>query len=171
MADHTLDNHYEIVMVRVDDRLIHGQILEAWVPFLEASCIIVANDGVAGDLFRETVLRMAVPSEMEVIIRPIDELSGHYPCSEENGKRTLVLFSSVSDAVRAYESGFHYHRLNIGNVYSENFALTCLPSVLLGAGEIDDLQALMENNVTVELRRVPKERSSDLRKFLKKRKS
>jgi len=61
-----LESIYEIVLVRVDERLIHGQILEAWVPFLKAACIIVANDGVAADFFRETVMRMAVPSETEL---------------------------------------------------------------------------------------------------------
>lgn len=153
--------------MRVDDRLIHGQILEAWVPFLKASCIIVANDVVASDFFRETVMRMAVPSEMEVIIRSVDEFSGKFPYSEENGKRTLVLFSCVSDAVRAFESGFHFHHLNIGNIYCDKCEMTCLPSVLLGAQDIEDLKSLMQNDVTIELRRVPRERSSDLRNFLK----
>jgi len=165
-----VESNYEIVLVRVDDRLIHGQILEAWVPFLKASCIIVANDAVASDFFRETVIRMAVPSEMEVIIKSIDDFSGHIPCSQANGKRTLVLFSCVSDALRAYESGFHFHHLNIGNTYNENCAMMCLPSVLLGDRDIDDLKVLMKDEVTVELRRVPKERSSDLRNFLKMQK-
>jgi len=171
LADNTLESNHEIVLVRVDDRLIHGQILEAWVPFLNVSCIIVANDGVASDFFRETVMRMAVPSEMEVIIKSIEDFSENYRYSQDNGKRTLVLFSCISDAVRAYESGFHFHNLNIGNVYSENCSMMCLPSVLLGAQDIDNLKILMKNDVAIELRRVPKERSSDLRNFLKKQKT
>ncbi len=167
LADHNLYSSHEIVLVRVDDRLIHGQILEAWVPFLKASSIIIANDEVASDFFRETVMRMAVPSDTEVIVRSIDEFSENYPYSQTRGKRTLVLFSCISDAVRAYESGFHFHHLNIGNVYSERCAMTCLPSILLGTRDIDHLKVLMKNDVTVELRRIPRERSSDLRNFLK----
>lgn len=157
--------------MRVDDRLIHGQILEAWVPFLRASCIIVANDGVASDFFRETVMRMAVPSELEVIIQSVKEFSGNFRYSEENGKRTMVLFSSISDAVRAFEAGFRYSHLNIGNQYSDNFEIACLPSILLAAQDIENLKILMKNDVTIELRRVPKERTSDLKNFLKVQKS
>jgi len=167
----TSKSDYEIVLVRVDDRLIHGQILEAWVPFLKAACIIVANDGVAADLFRETVMRMAVPSETEVIIRSISEFSGNYPYAPGRGKRTLVLFSSIADAVRAYETGFRFSKLNIGNVYSENGEVICLPSVMLGSQDMDHLETLIREDVIIELRRVPKERSCDLKKYLKSHKS
>jgi len=167
----TLESIYEIVLVRVDERLMHGQILEAWVPFLKAACIIVANDGVAADFFRETVMRMAVPSETEVIIRSIDEFSGNYPYTLGRGKRTLVLFSCISDAVRAYESGFRFSQLNIGNAYSENGERICLPSVLLCTQDIDHLETLIRDDVTIELRRVPKERSCDFKNYLKTHKS
>jgi len=166
-----LKSNYEIVLVRVDDRLIHGQILEAWVPFLKASCIIVADDGVASDAFRKTVMRMAVPTGTEVIVRSIQEFSGNYSSIPENGKRTLVLFSSISDAVRAYESGFRFHQLNIGNVYSEDSAMMCLPSVLLNTRDIDDLETLIRDDVTIEARRVPRERPCDLKNYLKVHKS
>ena len=58
---------YDIALVRVDNRLVHGQILEAWVPFVKAKCIFVVDDHAASDFFCETVIRMAVPSEIEVI--------------------------------------------------------------------------------------------------------
>lgn len=171
LLNNPLKSNYEIVLVRVDDRLIHGQILEAWVPFLRASCIIVVNDGVAADFFRETVMRMAVPSCTEVIIRSVEDFSGSYPYRLGNGKRTLVLFSSISDAVRAYESGFRFSQLNIGNVYNEDGAKICLPSILLGTQDIDHLEALIRDDVTIELRRVPKERSCNFKSYLKTYKS
>ncbi len=162
-----MESNHEIVLVRVDDRLIHGQILEAWVPFLKVACIIVADDEVASDFFRETVMRMAVPSDTEVIISSIKEFIENHVRSQTNGKRTLVLFSCIADAVSAYESGFRFQQLNIGNVYSDNCSIMCLPSVLLGKQDIKDLKVLMKDEVTIELRRVPKERPCDLRNYLK----
>ncbi len=167
MPTNTLESNREIVFVRVDDRLIHGQILEAWVPFLRVTCIIVANDGVASDYFRETVMRMAVPNDTEIIITSVKEFIKNYPSFQTKGQRTLVLFSCIADAVRAYEAGFRFHQLNIGNVYSENCAMMCLPSVMLGKQDIDDLKFLMNDEVTIEVRRVPKERSCNLRNYLK----
>jgi len=43
----------DIALVRVDSRLVHGQIIEAWVPYLKIRCICVANDEVANDFFRD----------------------------------------------------------------------------------------------------------------------
>jgi PTS system mannose-specific IIB component len=43
----------EIALVRVDNRLVHGQIIEAWVPFIHAGCIVVVDDDVASDFFRK----------------------------------------------------------------------------------------------------------------------
>jgi len=56
----------DIALVRVDSRLVHGQIIEAWVPYLKIRCICVANDEVANDFFRETVMKLAVPQGVEV---------------------------------------------------------------------------------------------------------
>ncbi|MEJ2068454.1 MAG: PTS sugar transporter subunit IIB, partial [Deltaproteobacteria bacterium] len=53
-----------IVLIRVDSRLIHGQILEAWIPFTEAESIVVVNDDVANDLQRRSIMEMAIPSKI-----------------------------------------------------------------------------------------------------------
>ena len=82
-----------IALVRVDSRLVHGQILEAWVPFVKAKCIIVVDDKVAADSFFETVIRMAVPSEIEVIISSVDDFVQNYTFTHGSGKKTIVLFS------------------------------------------------------------------------------
>jgi len=64
--------------VRVDNRLIHGQILEAWVPYVQAACIVVADDDVANDFFRETVIRMAVPRDIEVVITSVADFAKNH---------------------------------------------------------------------------------------------
>ncbi len=63
-----MTQNLNIELVRVDNRLVHGQILESWVPHVKAQCIIVADDAIAGDVLNKTVIRMAVPSEIELII-------------------------------------------------------------------------------------------------------
>jgi mannose/fructose/N-acetylgalactosamine-specific phosphotransferase system component IIB len=140
----------DIALVRVDNRLVHGQILEAWVPFLKASCIVVADDQVASDFFRETVIRMAVPSEVQVVIR------------RGSGPSTIVLFSTVSAAWTAYRLGFRFDKLNIGNIYNEECRLCCTQSVQMSDGDIRDITGLRNAGVQVEFRRVPREKPIDL---------
>ncbi|HUN53983.1 MAG TPA: PTS sugar transporter subunit IIB [Smithella sp.] len=157
-----------IALVRVDSRLVHGQILEAWVPFVKAKCIIVVNDKVAADPFFETVLRMAVPSDIEVIISSVDDFVQHYTYTHGRGKNTIVLFSCVADACEAFRRGFRFDRLNIGNIYNNEYRICCSTSVFLCDDEIQSLEDLLkETGVFVELQRVPKSRAVNIKEALK----
>jgi mannose/fructose/N-acetylgalactosamine-specific phosphotransferase system component IIB len=157
-----LHDSLDIALVRVDNRLVHGQILEAWVPFLNASCIVVADDQVASDFFRETVIRMAVPSEVRVVISGVAEFAENNTFRQGIGPSTIVLFSTVSAAWTAYRHGFRFDKLNIGNIYNEECRLCCTPSVLLSDEDIRDITGLRNAGVQIELRRVPREKPIDL---------
>jgi PTS system mannose-specific IIB component len=157
-----------IVLVRVDSRLVHGQILEAWVPFVKAKCIIVVNDKVAADSFFETVIRMAVPSEIDVIISSVEDFVQNYTYTHGSGKKTIVLFSCVADACDAFRRGFHFDRLNIGNIYNNEYKICCSTSVFLCDDEIKNLEDLLkETGVFVELQTVPKGRAVNIKEALK----
>lgn len=161
----------DIALVRVDNRLVHGQILEAWVPFLRASCIVVVDDQVASDFFQETVIRMAVPREVEVIISGLKEFAEAYPFTQGRGKKTIVLFSTVSAALAVHRLGFRFAKLNIGNVYNENCRLCCTPSVLLSDTDVSDITSLHDEGVQIEVRRVPREKPVDFYDIIQKLKS
>ncbi len=151
----------DIAHVRVDNRLVHGQILEAWIPYLRVSCIIVVDDHVAADYFCESVIRMAVPREVEVIICGVKEFAETYSFRQGSGQKTIVLFSKISDALMAYHLGFRFDRLNIGNVYNEDCKRRCTASVLLSEGDIRDLSSLRAEGVQIDLQPVPREKPVD----------
>ena len=158
----------DIAMVRVDNRLVHGQILEAWVPFLRASCIFVVDDQVASDFFQETVIRMAVPREVRVVITGVKEFAQTYDFCQGQGMKTIVLFSGVADALAVRDLGFRFTKLNIGNIYNEDCRLCCTPSVLLSDKDVVHINRLHEEGVQIELRRVPKERPMDFYDIVRK---
>jgi mannose/fructose/N-acetylgalactosamine-specific phosphotransferase system component IIB len=162
-----LADTFDIALVRVDNRLVHGQILEAWVPYIRAQNIIIVDDNVASDFYCETVIRMAVPSDIEVIISSVEEFARNYSYGQTGGKRTIVLFSNIADASRTYHLGFHFDKLNIGNIYHENYKLCCAPSVFLCSDEIKTIVSLIEEGIIIELKRVPRERAIDFEKVLK----
>jgi mannose/fructose/N-acetylgalactosamine-specific phosphotransferase system component IIB len=152
----------DIALVRVDNRLVHGQILEAWVPFLRATCIVVADDQVATDLFHETVIRMAVPRGVKIIACSVTEFAHTYHFNRCRGPKTIVLFSSIADALAAYHLGFLFDELNIGNIYNEECKLCCTPAVLLSESDIHDIISLRDVGVKIELQQVPREKPIDL---------
>jgi mannose/fructose/N-acetylgalactosamine-specific phosphotransferase system component IIB len=157
-----------IALVRVDSRLVPGQILEAWVPFIKAKCIMVVDDNSASDFFCETVIRMAVPSEIEVNICSVEDFAANYLYAHGSGKKTIVLFSNIADALKAYQEGFHFEKLNIGNIHHEDYKVCCAPSVFLCEPDIQDILRLLEDKgVTIELKRVPREKAVNIRDALK----
>ena len=163
-----MTDNYDIALVRVDNRLVHGQILEAWVPYIKAKCIIVVDDNIASDFYCETVLRMAVPSKIEVIISPVEEFARNYAFARNSGKKTIVLFSNIPDVTKAYKMGFKFDKLNIGNIYNEDFQLCCAPSVFLCDIDIQDILKLSEEEgINIELKRVPRERAVNIKEAIK----
>lgn len=158
----------DISLVRIDDRLVHGQILEAWLPFIKASCIVVADDDVASDFFRKSVIKMVVPSNIEVIVNSIEEFSTNYSYDEKEGKKTIVLFHDICNAIKAYSLGFKFEKLNIGHVQSEEDRKYCSPAVHLCKKDIEKLQFLVDSGVEVELRCVPRDKPLNFRDMRKK---
>lgn len=156
----------DIALVRIDNRLVHGQILEAWVPYVEAGCIVVVDDHVASDFFRETVIKMAVPREIEVIITSVEEFSRNSAIEPDNNKRTIILFSDIADAVRAFKLGFRFDQLNIGNIHNEKCVTQCSPSVLLGLNDIEHIEELISAGVKIDMRRIPREKPQDVQDML-----
>jgi mannose/fructose/N-acetylgalactosamine-specific phosphotransferase system component IIB len=161
----------DIALVRVDDRLVHGQILEAWVPYIKATCLVVVDDEVAADFFRETVIRMAVPREVKVIISGVAEFAESFAFGHSSGPKTIILFSNISAARTAHRLGFKFDKLNIGNIYNDDCKLCCTPSVLLSDADIRDIESLHGDGVQIELRRVPREKPLDFYDILKGTKS
>lgn len=156
------------IFIRVDNRLVHGQILEGWIPFIKASRIVVVNDEVAGDIYRETVIRMAIPSDIEVLVYGVDEFAGEFSHVRNNRKRTIILLGDVDDLLRAYRAGFHFDYVNIGNIHCDNGMVSCSPSISLSKDDIQRIMHLVSEGVKVELRCMPRDKPLDAREVIEK---
>jgi sorbose PTS system EIIB component len=156
----------DIALVRVDNRLVHGQIIEGWVPYVRANCIFVVDDDVASDFFRETVIKMAVPRDVEVVVYSIETFAGIVPFKREAGDKAIVLFSNITDALRAFNLGFKFPKLNVGNIYNENCQHQLSSCVLLSEEDMESIHSLLRSNVQIELRRVPREKPTNVQTLI-----
>lgn len=157
----------DFILIRVDNRLIHGQIIEGWLPYLKSSRIVVVNDEVADDLFRKMILEMAVPYDIEVRVYTVEEFSKEYSHATADGKRTIVLFENIVDVLNAYRLNFRFGKLNIGNVHSEEGKVCFTPSIFLNERDVKDLMHLIELGVEVEVRCVPRDKPINFRDVAK----
>ncbi|HZA50499.1 MAG TPA: PTS sugar transporter subunit IIB, partial [Myxococcaceae bacterium] len=100
-----------ISLVRVDNRLIHGQVVEAWLPHLKVARVAVADDEAAQNPLIRAAMALAVQPSVEVVIQPLRDFNFERITRDE--VRTLVLVRDVKDAVEAKERGLKLTRLNL----------------------------------------------------------
>jgi PTS system mannose-specific IIB component len=155
-----------VVLVRVDDRFIHGQILESWIPHLKAQGVIVANDGLAGDQIQKTIMSMAIPERIKLKIVYLKDAVHLQGDRELNEKRCLVIVSTIKDAYRLFSSGFTFTRLNIGNNKASGPSKQLSYSVWVDREDLDLMKALMDKGVEVTLQSVPRERLIDMKSII-----
>jgi mannose/fructose/N-acetylgalactosamine-specific phosphotransferase system component IIB len=148
-----------IALVRVDNRLVHGQVLEAWVPALSAQGIVVADDEVAGSALARAAMSLAIPKKVAFRVAPLAEVAGMLRPggSGPPAPRTLILVRNVRDAVALREQGAPLPHLNLGNVHFSEGREQVTPTVYLDAGEIEALEHLGASGTEIEARAVPAE--------------
>ncbi len=148
-----------VALIRVDNRLVHGQVLEAWLPALDAHGILVADDEAAGNVLARSAMALAIPPRVQFQVL---KLSGAAEVLRPGGRgapgvRTLLLVRDVRDALALHELGVPMARLNLGNVHFARGRKQVAPSVYLDAGELEGLLHLASGGTEVEARAVPAE--------------
>lgn len=148
-----------VVLVRVDNRLVHGQVLEAWLPALDAQGILVADDEAAGNVLARSAMSLAIPPKVSFqVVRVLAAAELLKPGGKgPQARRTLVLLRDVRDAVTLHEAGVPIPRLNLGNIHFGNGRRQVSPSVFLDEREIAELEQLASTGTEVEVRAVPSE--------------
>ena len=106
----------KIMLARVDDRLIHGQVTTVWSKKTNVSRIIVVDEKVSQDNLRKVLLEQAAPPGITVHVLPIDRFLKIYSNPKYAEDRVLILFENVDTAKRVIEEGVKITELNIGGV-------------------------------------------------------
>lgn len=157
--------HYEnstakIAALRVDDRLIHGQVAMTWTRQLKVDGIVVANDDAAGNNTQKMALKMAVPAGIKSLIKPVDEAIRVLNDPRAAKMRILVLTRTVKDALRVRKQVGEIEFLNIGNTgrfdgidASEKQLLS--PTIMLTDEEVQNLRELVKIDPKTCMQQVP----------------
>ena len=144
-----------IVLSRIDSRLIHGQVIEAWLPHLGVKRVVVADDDAATDPLAKAAYAMAIPDDVELILAPVKDIDFQELAGD--GVPTLVLFREVKSAVAARAWGLPNGMLNVGNVHSGPGRVSVSRSVYLDSSDSSALALLAQTGMTVRVQAVPSE--------------
>lgn len=150
----------EIKLIRIDYRLVHGQVATQWVRLSGANRIVVANDELAADSFMADIYRMAAPQGIRVDIKSVAEFCESWRTDECGAGKLLVIFKNFDDAMRAYEDGFTCEDIQIGNLGGGGERVPAPCGVTFDAHDVELARKLIASGVHVHIQVVPS--SSDL---------
>jgi len=144
-----------LVLVRVDCRLIHGQVVETWVPHTGANCLLVANDELAGNPFLRSVMEMAVPQDIHVVFCRLDEVGRFLTEIDRKGEKAILLCANSRDALAIFQCGVRFSTLNIGNLHYAAGKVEIAPSVYFSREDFDTVHCFSHLGVAVTVRSTP----------------
>ena len=158
----------ELGLVRIDDRLIHGQVIAVWCKHRRFRRIVIVDDGVAADSFMQEVLSLAAPPGLQVDVFSVED--GIKILNEDisDWGTTMVLIKSPLSAKRLYDGGLEYRALNIGGIGSGPGRKNVFKNIAISEKETVILKYLMGKGVEITLLTVPDEKSKSFSALVSK---
>ena len=148
-----------IALVRVDNRLLHGQVLETWLPRLGVRGVVVADDEAAASALARAAMTLCVPPGAAGADRA-GRVASTGPRSRPRRGRCSCSSATSPQLAQAHAAGLTpalAPRLNVGNVHFGPGRRAVTPSVFLSEDELRTLRELASAGFEVELRAVPAE--------------
>lgn len=142
-----------IVNVRMDERLIHGQVAGIWAPSLHTQRIIVINDEAAADTLQKSSLRMAAPTSMRLSVLPVESAAKNIRSGKYGKQRLFLVFKNPTDVLRYLKAGGKLTHVNVGNMSYKEGSKDITKSIKVLDEEIDVFESIaaMDINVTAQL--------------------
>ncbi|MEI5990832.1 hypothetical protein A5881_002337 [Enterococcus termitis] len=154
-----------ICFSRIDDRLIHGQVVTTWVNMYNIEQIIVLNDKIANDKTQKNILAMAAPQGIKVKAFPIEKF-GEIIKTTEITRRTMLLFSSSVDVLTAVNAGVPIDKLNIGGMRYQEGRERLTKALAVTPTEKEAFKGLLDQGMEITVQMVPNDDKVDLKEVI-----
>lgn len=154
-----------INLVRIDDRLIHGQVITTWVKNHDIEQVLIINDKVANDKIQQSVLTMSAPPELKVQVFGVQKFI-EIQKKTEIKRRTMLLFTNSIDVNVLVENGVKIDRLNVGGMRMQEGRRILSRAVAVTPEEEQAFKSLIARNIPVEIQMVPKDPVVDLQTLI-----
>lgn len=157
-----------IVHIRIDDRLIHGQVAAFWCNTLKATRIMVINDAVSVDEMQRTVLRMVAPSSVRTSIISKATAVKNISAGKYEGQRVLVILKNPEDILDLIKMGLPIKSFNVGNMAAKEGTTSIKRSVNLTKEHVATFRELDKLGVEMTSIMVPDDPKTNVIDFINK---
>lgn len=157
-----------IKLVRVDFRLIHGQVVTKWSNTITAKTIIVVNDELSEDEFMADIYVMAAPPGIKVEVLSLAAFTEQAKTGQYDKGSILVLFKNIEDVRRTAELGISFKEVQIGGLGAAGSKTSVVKGISINREDADNLLYLKDRGAEVSFQVTPEETKLPLDKALKK---
>lgn len=165
------DGKIDIAAVRIDTRLLHGQVATAWTKQIAPNRIIVVSDGVSHDELRKTMIEQAAPPGVPANVVPISKMVEVAKDPRFGATKAFLLFETPQDLLRCIEGGVDIKKVNIGSMAHSVGKVVVTNAIAMGEDDVKTLEELKAKGVEFEARKVPSDSSEDIDAMLRKAKA
>jgi PTS system mannose-specific IIB component len=142
-------------MVRVDDRLLHGQVIVGWGHQFELTRLIVASDRIKKDQTYVSALRSLVPSELEASVESLQTTAAHWREKHYDGERAMIVLESTGDVLKLLKAGAPLKQIMLGGLHFREGSEEFLPYIFLSRWDRVALKELMSHGVRIVCQDLP----------------
>lgn len=154
------------VLVRVDDRLVHGQVVVGWGRALKLRSIILVDDAIAASPWEQDLYRMGIPPEMTIEFASVDAAPARFAAWEADGDHAIILVGDVATLARLC-AAVPVTRVSLGGIHQGPGRAQHLPYVFLSDDEAAQLRAIADGGVAITAQDVPTTRPVPLPEVLR----
>lgn len=144
-----------VALYRVDDRLVHGQVVIGWGKPLHVEFIVLVDDAVAASEWERELYRMGVPGEVDLIFAGVLEAARALPGWRLDPRNGIVLTADIPTMVTLAEAAPPVERVNLGGIHHKPGRTERLPYIYLSNEEFELLETLTRKGAEVTAQDLP----------------
>ena len=153
------------VLLRIDDRLLHGQVARNWMKEVGADVMVVANDPVSEDEKQQHLMDLVTPMGSKSYFFGLCEASTKIKDLEEED--ALVLVESPADALKLIEDGIEIDSVNVGNIHQTSGKEKVNESIFVDQNDIDTFKKIEASGKKLDFRTLPNDQAIDFDQLFK----
>jgi fructoselysine/glucoselysine PTS system EIIB component len=150
-----------IKLVRIDHRLVHGQVAFSWTKFLDADCIMIASDNLMKDELKMAAMRMAKPTGVKLVMKNMEDSINALNSGVTDKYKLFILVESVEDAYTLSTQADRIKSINVGGMKVANDRRQIAKAVFVSDSDIEKMKELSNRGIELEIRLVPTDKKQN----------
>lgn len=151
-----------IVLTRIDDRLLHGQVIVSWIPYLKINEILIVDDEYFNDEFMTELIKDAAPDNIKVHVLDTEKSAEFLNSEDVGGSRLLILSRYIQYIDKLIKLSVPVKNVNVGGLGSAEGRKKCVNSIHLSSFEMNLLKNMAKNNIEVFVQMLPNDKKIDI---------